>query len=910
MKKHLDGYILSHTHWDREWYLPFQELRMRLVNLLDSLIPYQELHPEFTHFHLDGQTICLEDYLEIRPEQKERLLALIRAGRITPGPWYVLPDLLCIGQESVLRNLNLGVRLAGEAGSCSPTGYLPDIFSHTSQLPQIFADYGFLAAVVWRGASGTADDLKSEVEWEAPDGTRILTIHLPDDRGYLNAFPLEDTPEAVASQFDQWFEERAPYSTTGQILFMNGCDHQNPNYRLPEYISYYNKTHTDRQLHLVSLAEYLTLLIPRLQELKCITGELNCTNHTTGRHLNPTLKNTLSSRIPQKIRNYQCESLLVRYCEPLAAMAGCAGMDTFPHFLNTAWKYLLQNHPHDSICGCSCDQVHLDMEQRFSWSSQIAIQCRNEFMKSLGALKNTQAFTDGFLPVHVFRLLPFPSYAQAHRITLRLPAQTFLRDIEMITIDGQLLPCQILKIHKEGLVLRDFDKDPSWEDYLLVDVLVEIPFLPAMSFITLGFRPVDVPVTLPAYNAAASHTLENEFLKVDIAPNGTLCVTHKASGQIYPGLHLITDSPDIGDEYIYSPPSVNPVWNSYTQTPSLELIHGPLCSQAVLTWEYPAPGAAIPAQNPAADSLYPGQQTTFTGLREPNRIRTVITLKKSSPLLYFSTYIENHSACHRIQIQFPTGMNPHSSFADSHFDITEHSIHLEQPSREAWVETENGCFSQKRFVFLEEDKHRFVFLGKGLTEYNVIQTESGQALAVTLLRSVNRIGSHRSLTCYGSPGPKSVYTQDSMLLQPYCTEYSLLFQNNDEPLQPLAEEYHSPCCFWQDTLHNASQDTCNRFSDSIRSNLLPPQLISLEQPDFVLSALKPWEGGPDKAILVRGYSLSAISQQVTLTTGFCIKEAWYASMNETLLSPVTHSENQICFTANSRKIITIVLIFK
>ena len=72
MKKTI-GYVLSHTHWDREWYLSFQLFRMRLVDMLDTLIPYLEQHPEFPHFHLDGQTVCLEDYLEVRPEQEERL---------------------------------------------------------------------------------------------------------------------------------------------------------------------------------------------------------------------------------------------------------------------------------------------------------------------------------------------------------------------------------------------------------------------------------------------------------------------------------------------------------------------------------------------------------------------------------------------------------------------------------------------------------------------------------------------------------------------------------------------------------------------------------------------------------------------------------------------------------------------
>ena len=67
-------FIVPHTHWDREWYLPFQNFRAKLVKLIDSVIEICE--KQVFRFMLDGQTIVLEDYLEIKPEKKERLLKL------------------------------------------------------------------------------------------------------------------------------------------------------------------------------------------------------------------------------------------------------------------------------------------------------------------------------------------------------------------------------------------------------------------------------------------------------------------------------------------------------------------------------------------------------------------------------------------------------------------------------------------------------------------------------------------------------------------------------------------------------------------------------------------------------------------------------------------------------------------
>ena len=73
MTEQLHIIIVPHTHWDREWYQTFQQFRMRLVHAIDRLLDILDRDPAFTHFMLDGQTIVLDDYLEVRPENAERL---------------------------------------------------------------------------------------------------------------------------------------------------------------------------------------------------------------------------------------------------------------------------------------------------------------------------------------------------------------------------------------------------------------------------------------------------------------------------------------------------------------------------------------------------------------------------------------------------------------------------------------------------------------------------------------------------------------------------------------------------------------------------------------------------------------------------------------------------------------------
>ena len=169
--------VVPHTHWDREWYQPFQEFRHRLVRLTDRLLALLERDPAFTHFHFDGQTIVLEDYLEIRPENRARLRRLIRQGRVAVGPWYVLPDEFLVSGESIIRNLRIGHRLAGEFGRPLQLGYLPDQFGHIEQMPQLLNGFGIDSAVVWRGVGADVD--RSEFLWEAPDGSRLFTVYLP-----------------------------------------------------------------------------------------------------------------------------------------------------------------------------------------------------------------------------------------------------------------------------------------------------------------------------------------------------------------------------------------------------------------------------------------------------------------------------------------------------------------------------------------------------------------------------------------------------------------------------------------------------------------------------------------------------------------------------------------------------------
>jgi len=229
----LDIHVVSHTHWDREWYLTHEQFRFRLVALVDRLLDLLDADPGYKHFHLDGQTIVLEDYLEIRPEQEARLRKAIEDGRILIGPWYVMPDEFLVSGESLVRNLLRGHRLSREFGTPMPVGYLPDLFGHVGQMPQIWRQFGLDNTILWRGFGGP----NAEYWWDAPDGSRLLMMHLPPE-GYCNATRIVFDPEAMMARAKEKVDFERGRTRTGQALLMNGVDHVEPHTSIPSLVEH------------------------------------------------------------------------------------------------------------------------------------------------------------------------------------------------------------------------------------------------------------------------------------------------------------------------------------------------------------------------------------------------------------------------------------------------------------------------------------------------------------------------------------------------------------------------------------------------------------------------------------------------------------------------------------------------
>ena len=108
-------------------------------------------------FTLDGQAATVDDYLEVRPEAEPLIRRLIAEGRLAIGPWQILMDEFLVSGETIVRNLEFGWARAEALGGAMPVGYLPDMFGHIAQMPQILRRAGIERAVVWRGVPAAID---------------------------------------------------------------------------------------------------------------------------------------------------------------------------------------------------------------------------------------------------------------------------------------------------------------------------------------------------------------------------------------------------------------------------------------------------------------------------------------------------------------------------------------------------------------------------------------------------------------------------------------------------------------------------------------------------------------------------------------------------------------------------------
>ncbi len=579
-------YIVSHTHWDREWYRPFHEFRVDLIGVVCTVLERLENDDAFQHFLLDGQSIILEDYLEIVPGDESRIRALVEGGALSVGPWYVLPDEFLVSAEAIVRNLILGHRVAGKIGPVQKVGYMPDSFGHIAQLPQVLRLAGIDSFVYTRGNGAEIDDLGLEYRWSAPDGSEVLAIN--QYRGYCNGGELGfheswhartqravDVDHAV-EQVRNLFAEMAQWSRGDIYLLNNGCDHLPPQRDLGHIVAALQDAFPETEFQHASLTEYVQAVADAGFARGSHCGEL------LGGRLQFILSGVWSARMYLKQRNEYAQHLLAGYVEPLSGYLHFALDRPYPHGeIDYAWKLLLQNHPHDSICGCSVDAVHSDMVSRFDGVIQTGEQVIRKQLESLVSRVAWDPAGDERAVICVANPLPETRTEVVERVVV---LRDFDGDVDALQLSdeaGRVVPLRIVSASfvrrswgfdftRESFASRQLEALEAHLEGVLDDVsseerdcILTVQFvaedLPALGHATfvLSERRADGQADSESFErvrmvTVADSMMENEFVRVTVHSNGTFDLYDKVTETAYPGLNRLEDTEDVGDEYDYS----------------------------------------------------------------------------------------------------------------------------------------------------------------------------------------------------------------------------------------------------------------------------------------------------------------------------------------------------------------------
>jgi alpha-mannosidase len=363
-------WLVPHTHWDREWYEPFSVFSERLVEMMDTLLDLGAAG--FPHFHLDGQTAMIDDYLARRPERADELETLVRSGQLSAGPWVTQMDEFLTSGESHIRDLEIGLQRARDLGVALEVGYMPDQFGHIGQMPQILRIGGLDRAMVWRGVPFAID--RSAFRWRSPDGSEVRTEYMVF--GYFNGESFDQAlqPADLAGALERSVDAMRPFMVDDRMVVMVGYDHAGPDATFPQRLAAAMPLVEGVDARMAGLAAYFEGR-SEPDDLPVWTGELRSGARA---HLLP---NVYSARVHQKRERGRVEALLERYAEPLAALT--PGFGWPEDELRHAWRLLLWNGAHDSACGCSHDQVAIDVDARFA---QVRETCEDLIERALTSL--------------------------------------------------------------------------------------------------------------------------------------------------------------------------------------------------------------------------------------------------------------------------------------------------------------------------------------------------------------------------------------------------------------------------------------------------------------------------------------------------------------------------------------------
>jgi mannosylglycerate hydrolase len=705
----VDVFLVPTTHWDREWYRTFQAFRARLVDTVDTVLGLLDEDKGYT-FLLDGQSIVLEDYAEIRPGRRDELSEHVREGRIEIGPWYVQPDSLLPGGEAHVRNLLEG-RRAGEAfGPVSRVAYTPDSFGHPAQFPQLFAGFGLKHFVYWRGNSDEIVELPAEYAWEAPDGTRVIACHLGE--GYGNAAGLSLDIDRAVGRVRSVVEKLQRRTNSERVVLLAGTDHQPP------------------QAHSKAVCEALAAATGwnvRRALLGDFVDGIDAADRPTfrGELLGGRVANLLpgvwSTRTYLKLRNRACETALEGWAEPWSAIGAVFGLPDERPSIRLAWRQLLQNQAHDSICGCSQDAVHDQMLARYDAAEELARETTVRMCERIAGLGSQRRvpFSDS-IDIAVFNPSP---HARTDVVRFNLDAYPpFAGEDEPRPIH----PLIWANMRPGGYTVAQDAPTGAPSERLPARLIPKdegrrVRFIEAQRDWAVEFVATDVPAF--GYKRVRIERTENESWDTEddgreisagdvsarAGEDGTADV--RFGEQFFPGLCALEDLGDRGDTYDFDPVGG-------------EMKAGDV---RVRRWTHASGVQELAVERSFGVPRLTEDRTARSDINRFMRLTYVARLAPGIERVDLAVRLENEATDHRLRMLFPTGTPVERFRAATTFDVATRSTEPRDGS--AWLHPAPTTFPAQGWVHA----NGLTVVAPGVYEAEV--TPDG-VIAITLLRSV------------------------------------------------------------------------------------------------------------------------------------------------------------------------------
>lgn len=765
-------HVIPHSHWDREWYFTSSRSTIYLVKHLKEVIETLEAKESYHFYLMDAQSSLIEDYLRYCPENKTRLEKLITEKRLITGPWYTQTDQLVISQESIVRNLLYGTRIAREMGHSMAVGYVPDAFGQGGNMPQIYKEFGISKFLFWRGV---ADNRLKQTEfiWRGDDGTEMLAEQIPF--GYYYGANIPENEAELKTYLDDQIGALEKKASTRNVYFPNGLDQAPVRKNLPELVAKFNELDSTREYQIASPETFFADLEKDVTDLPVIAGEL-----TEGKH-SRLHKSIFSTRADLKQANNEIENFLSNVLEPVLSISYSLG-NRYPHNeLAEIWKLMFENAAHDSIGGCNSDTTNRDVKHRYKLASDLATNLLDLNMRLISEkIEQKQPFQ-----FTVFNPLPYEK-SGVIKMTAYIPEDNFtVEDAQGNTLLYTILEKTDLT---EYVLNQHIDLNPSKPVYLpekvfLATMLVNVNSLPALGYDTIYFNLEKEAVAQEPTQSTATK-IENEFYEIHLADNHSLTIHDKKAGRTYTDQMIFVENGDDGDSYNYSPPHKDLVISSKEAV--VNSVESSISSvNQTLTISF------------ALNVPYNLEERANGEKNNEMTIKTVISLRKNEELIRFDVQVANHVLSHRLCVTFATEIASKFSTADQLFAPIKRPVRLPEMDvweAEEWQEAPISIEAMQSFVSLHDESHGVAVMTEGVREYEIIG-ENYDTVSLTLFRTFSHMGKTDLLYRPGrASGESIVATPDAQLLGEINATFALtLFESSfdEADIAKKAKEYLS-----------------------------------------------------------------------------------------------------------------------